>query len=167
MGYDLRITRKETWTDTGNEISIDEFERYLKTDIEFSYPSKMGPNYAEWKSPNSSYTSWLCWDSGDVYTKNPEPEFIDKMESVAKALQAKVVGDDGEIYETAELTIQPEKLPEGSVMRAGTFRWEDLPAWKQAAILVITLALFQVVRDRKSTRLNSSHLKLSRMPSSA
>ena len=39
--------------------------------------------------------------------------------------------------------------------------------FKQVAFMMIGLALIYFLQDRKSTRLNSSHLRLSRMPSSA
>ena len=50
--------------------------------------------------------------------------------------------------------------------------WAAVPAWLQAwrgSHIVITTIMFNFVAsaDRKSTRLNSSHVALSRMPSSA
>ncbi len=105
MGYDLHITRREDWFDTGHDISHADFLVYLHGDKEFTYPSSLGAHYADWKSPVSGHQSWLCWREGQLETKNPEPEFVDKMVAVAKALEAKVQGDEGEIYESsADLT---------------------------------------------------------------
>jgi hypothetical protein len=98
MGYDLHVTRRKNWLDSGDDISLEEFTAYVRKDPEFTYPSKMGGHYAEWKSPKTDYESWLCWEAGSIQTKNPEPEFIDKMIAVGKAFGAEVQGDDGEVY---------------------------------------------------------------------
>jgi hypothetical protein len=45
---------------------------------------------ADWRSPETGYESWLCWSDGQIDTKNPVPEFIDKMAAVARDLHAKV-----------------------------------------------------------------------------
>ena len=39
-----------------------------------------------------------CQTQGDIFTKNPDPSTIEKMISIAKKLNARVQGDDGEIY---------------------------------------------------------------------
>jgi hypothetical protein len=101
MGYDIHITRRAFWIDEGNDITLDEFICYVRSDAEFKYPGLAGDDSANWRSPNSGYESWLCWSDGQIYTKNPEPEFIDKIVSVAKALLAKAQGDDGEVYLSA------------------------------------------------------------------
>ncbi|MDR2983004.1 MAG: hypothetical protein LBV12_12270 [Puniceicoccales bacterium] len=101
MGYQLYITRRKSRLDTGNDISRDEFIAYVSGDPEFKYPSEVGEDYAEWNSPVTDYESWLCWDDGCIHTKNPSPEFIDKMTVLAKKLDARVQGDDLEIYESS------------------------------------------------------------------
>lgn len=150
MGYDLHITRRQSWTDTGDDISIEDFERYLKSDPEFSYPSPMGANYAEWKSPETAYESWLCWDEGRIYSKNPEPELVEKMVVVAKALRAKVEGDDGEIYESATKIDQSggsvAAIAVPSASFGAPFRWEALPLWKRLVLTIVALGLFQLLR---------------------
>lgn len=98
MGYDLHITRRESWLDDGNDITKAEYEALIRTDSEFTYPSGLGDGYAEWTSPKSGYKSWLYWNEGRIQTKNPKPEFIDKMVHFAKLLQANVQGDEGEVY---------------------------------------------------------------------
>jgi hypothetical protein len=111
MGYDLHITRKRNWTDDGDEISFDEFVALVKGDSEFIYPGLGGPDYADWTSPSTGYKSWLHWDeNGYIQTKNPEPQFIDKMVSLSKHLDARVQGDDGEIY-LSSVEILPAAAP--------------------------------------------------------
>ena len=52
--------------------------------------------------PGSKYpTAWLDWDHGDIYTKNPDEPILAKMLLIASALGAKVQGDDGEFYRSA------------------------------------------------------------------
>jgi hypothetical protein len=147
MGYDFHITRREQWFDKGDDIALDEFVRHVRGDTEFHYPGENGDDYADWRSPKTGYESWLCWSNGQIDTKNPEPEFIDKMVAVARELHAKVQGDDGEVYFSAA-EIQKEELePDASVPRPprpapAVFQW---PRWKQlvAAFLLgcVLLAL--------------------------
>ena len=83
MGYDIHITRRKLWFDKGDDIARDEFARHVRSDLEFRYPGENGDDYADWRSPKTGYESWLCWSDGQIDTKNPEPEFIDKMVAVA------------------------------------------------------------------------------------
>lgn len=110
MGYDLHITRRKSWTDKGDDISFAEFVQLVRRDTEFRYPGENGEDCADWRSPKSGYESWLCWSDGDIYTKNPDPEFIDKMVAVSRMLNAVVQGDDGEVYLSAT-EIQTESPP--------------------------------------------------------
>ena len=147
MGYDIHITRRKFWPDEGDDIALDEFVQLVRGDAEFRNPGENGEDYADWRSPKSGYESWLSWWHGQIHTKNPEPEFIDKMVAVARELRAKVQGDDGEIYLSAT-EIQKEELqsPAPSTPTASSapafFGW---PLWKQliAAFLLgcVLLAL--------------------------
>lgn len=101
MGYELHITRRKQWMDDGDDISKEEFIAYVRSDPEFAYPGEGGDDMADWKSPTGGYTTWLWWFEGRVVTKNPEAEFVDKMVAVAKKLNAKVQGDDGETYQSS------------------------------------------------------------------
>jgi hypothetical protein len=145
MGYDIHITRRQDWADPGNDITKDEFVRLVRSDAEFHYPGQNGNDYADWQSPTSDYTSWLCWSNGQIYTKNPEEELIDKMVALARTLQAEVQGDDGEVYESATKTksdeIQEIAQVVASTPPGGTIlKW---PLWKQliAAFLLGCLLL--------------------------
>ena len=147
MGYDIHITRRKLWFDKGDDIARDEFARHVRSDLEFRYPGENGDDYADWRSPKTGYESWLCWSDGQIDTKNPEPEFIDKMVAVARELLAKVQGDDGEVYLSAT-EIQKEEVEPAASLRcpatlaSAVFQW---PLWKQlvAAFLLgcVLLAL--------------------------
>ena len=132
MGYDFHITRRENWLDEGDDITREEFIRYVRDDAEFKHPGKMGEDWADWRSPKSQYESWLSWSDGQIYTKNPEPEFINKMVAVARALGARVQGDDGEIYLSAtEVQDEgPKSAPTAPATKpsGGFSQW---PLWKR------------------------------------
>lgn len=51
-----------------------------------------------WSGPSIYPDPWLDWSEGNIHSKNPDDRLIDKMVEVAKRLNAKVQGDDGEIY---------------------------------------------------------------------
>jgi hypothetical protein len=134
MGYDLHITRREQWIDEGDDITFEEFVSHVRGDAEFTYPGQLGDDSADWRSPKSAYESWLCWSDGQIYTKNPEPEFINKMVTVARALGAKAQGDDGEVYLSAT-EIQRDDPPAAATPSVTApppspafLRW---PLWKQ------------------------------------
>ncbi|ROR46495.1 hypothetical protein [Kitasatospora cineracea] len=81
MGYDVHITRRENWWDEeGQDISTAEWEVLVATD-----PSLvMVP---------------MWWNAGRIVSKNPSDAVIATMCRVAKELDARVQGDDGEYYD--------------------------------------------------------------------
>ncbi len=48
--------------------------------------------------------AWSDHQSGEVSVKNPDEEIIAKMCRIAKALDARVEGDDGEFYDEDQIT---------------------------------------------------------------
>ena len=99
MGYDLHITRKEHWSDEdGSEISLSEWVKYSQNDSDIK-PDPDNPGDENWMIISDSW-SWPIWweKNGELRTKNPEPAAIQKLISIAIALDARVLGDDGEIY---------------------------------------------------------------------
>ncbi|HMK17434.1 MAG TPA: hypothetical protein VK492_04490 [Chitinophagaceae bacterium] len=122
MGYDLHIIRKNNWDDFEEEsnITLDEWLKYINTDSELEltdgYDIKIGqeqyfqnrPGYCEWnahpkyKDPNNR--PWFAYWKGDINTKNPDYETIYKMLSIARQINAKVQGDDGEYYDEKYLS---------------------------------------------------------------
>ncbi|QDU54667.1 hypothetical protein [Aeoliella mucimassa] len=116
MGYDLHITRKEHHFDKdGPAIRLDEWLAYVASDPEMRFDG-----FAEAQLPNgnvlraegeglsvwTAYSghelagnmAWFDYWRGSIIVKNPDPEIIGKMVRIARALGAKVQGDESEIY---------------------------------------------------------------------
>ena len=117
MGYELHITKQENWfdDDDSRQISFDEWMQILADDKEMRLD-----NFAEatttsedtirveseglsvWtkysgNGLNGNY-AWFNYSQGSIVCKNPDDEIIGKMLDIAGRLNAKVQGDDGEIY---------------------------------------------------------------------
>lgn len=92
MGYDFHITRRNDWYDEGADISADEWLKYVESDPELSIDESNGKYFAIWKE------DWLDWRRGEIYTKNPRRKLVEKMIQIANQLNAKVQGDEGEVY---------------------------------------------------------------------
>jgi hypothetical protein len=99
MGYDLHITRKQYWCDeTGPDISLDEWLGYVQGDAEIA-PDPANPGDENWLIVLER-ESWPLWwrATGELYTKNPGDAIVQKLIAIADALNARVIGDDDEIY---------------------------------------------------------------------
>jgi hypothetical protein len=107
MGYQLHITRAETpWED--GHIPREEWLRYVADDPELEVSET---DYAEdrkghreydvvWNAapPNESQRPPLWYSEGRIQTKYPSDAFVEKLKTIAKQLNARVLGDDGELY---------------------------------------------------------------------
>ena len=117
MGYNLHITRKDHWSDPEDKknITIEEWLNYVNGDPElkltngykFAIPSIDDrwidkPGWTEWLShPDAKFEfyPWFDYEDGSIDTKNPDLPTLKKMLSIAEILNAKVQGDDGELYD--------------------------------------------------------------------
>jgi hypothetical protein len=121
MGYDLHITRKENWFDNDPEkdISLAEWCEYVSKDPEMPLD-----NFAEIEFPDGEVLrtekegicvwekysqdgiwqnhAWFSHFQGNIFVKNPDQEIINKMVDIAHGLNAKVQGDEGELYDKAD-----------------------------------------------------------------
>jgi hypothetical protein len=145
MGHELHITRRKVWSDKGDSIQFEEFVNCVRNDPEFTHPGRNGEEFAEWRSAKTGCESWLWYYDGNIYTKNPEPELINKMVAIAKILKATAQGDDGEIYISAtevQWDKAPSSSPAGRVPQSGPApgQW---PLWKIliAAFLLVCVLL--------------------------
>lgn len=109
MGYELHITRRDDWWDEeGSEISRQEWQSVVAADPDLV----MQPIPDGW--PGDAFSSALMttrsergdgiealhWDQGLVSAKHPSNVLIAKMCELARLLEARVQGDDGEYYDS-------------------------------------------------------------------
>ena len=109
MGYDLLITRADFWADNEDaQIRPKEWLEIVKADPELSLVSEIhgqqlnSSYFTAWSGESIHAEPWLDWLDGNIYSKNPDQAIIRKMVSIAKLLQAKVQGEDGEEYDGSE-----------------------------------------------------------------
>jgi hypothetical protein len=99
MGYDIHITRAEHWAENeGREISAEEWLAYVQKDPELKIDEANSEHFAIWSGDVGEPLAWFEWSAGDVATKNPDEATIEKAVSIARHFNAKVQGDDGEVY---------------------------------------------------------------------
>ncbi len=102
MGYDLHITRAEDWTQNLSwQISSNEWLSIIQEDPELVPDPHNGEFAVIWKSAPRSEKGWFDWYQGNVFTTSPDRETVEKMLELANRLEAKVVGDNGELYTSA------------------------------------------------------------------
>jgi len=115
MGYDLHITRRNDWSNDEEQsvdISLGEWLDHIDNDPDLKLSdayrikvpgseteSQVAPGFCDWTGHSSNKELWFDYSYGCISTKNPDDETIKKMLSISKALNAKVQGDDGEVYE--------------------------------------------------------------------
>lgn len=107
MGYDFHITRRQDWIDDGDDITAAEWLAYVERDPELQLLPDQGPYFTRWHGKCEYEEPWFNWDSGQIYTKNPDRAIVDKMVAMARAFGAKVQGDDGETYARGEQIDEP------------------------------------------------------------
>jgi len=139
MGYDVHITRRENWFDEhGLKIELSEWLEYVEADLEMRLDgyaeADLGDgqifrtedkSLAVWRSysghQEDGNKAWMYLFDGSVIAKNPDEEILAKMCRIATELEARVQGDDGELYtednlegvlpETAGDDASPERQP--------------------------------------------------------
>ena len=98
-GYDLHISRKVFWGDDfGPEITFEEWQEHLKIDPQVVRDVANSPQDFMVSIPGESFPLWYRSDLGELFTKNPTDKAITKLEEIARSLNARVQGDDGEFY---------------------------------------------------------------------
>jgi hypothetical protein len=102
MGYDLHITRAEDWTDADDApILRDEWRTLALDDSElFAMPENGDVFFAFGDRDNP--TGWFDWSDGTVFTTGPDRATLEKMLGLAEQLGARVQGDEGEEYTSAD-----------------------------------------------------------------
>lgn len=118
MGYDLHITRKKNWFDeAGPEITAEEWLAYVATDKSLKLDKTAedlrdsGRDASEFGSVNAIWVGWpkheagvsempIWYSEGNIICKNPPVEMVRKMFLIADELNARLVGEEGEEYDS-------------------------------------------------------------------
>ena len=126
MGYDVHVTRKKDWSDkSGEEISLTEWLAHVEGDPELRLDgyaeAGLGnggvlhvddPSMAVWIAhPEHGVRDGMAWiwlSHGNLQAKNPDGPMLKKLWDIAQLLDAKVQGDDGELYDSAGSIISDE-----------------------------------------------------------
>jgi hypothetical protein len=101
MGYDFHITRRKYYHDEdGPSITEEEWKALVEADPELEFRDSDNPLFATWNGKSEYPDPWFDYwaEYGRIDTKNPDNPIIAKMLEMAKKLNAKVQGDDGEVY---------------------------------------------------------------------
>ncbi len=107
MGYDVHMVKTDHWQNAGeNPITKEQADEIIAADKELSWSQK---DYVDTKDENGRVTRYFAinWKnvpcflcSGDQITcSNASPEQVIKLVLISKSIGAKVIGDDGEIYD--------------------------------------------------------------------
>ncbi|WP_327399496.1 hypothetical protein OG194_04385 [Streptomyces sp. NBC_01288] len=111
MAHEIHITRREDCDGCGGEhgpqITAGEWAAVVAADAELSMtPAPLGcTGPAQWSAllnthpDESRLGTALHWSARGIGGKNPSDFLIAKMREVARALGARVRGDDGEFYD--------------------------------------------------------------------
>ncbi len=105
MGYDLHITRKEYWfdEDKDKEISLEEWQQIVAEDNDLIVDEINTADYDivyvghDLRGVKGNHACFW-YNEGNIEAKNPDEVVITKMVKIATLLNAKVQGDDGELY---------------------------------------------------------------------
>ena len=119
MGYDLHIVRCDHGTDAASHpISKDDIDALVSSDPELAWSKD---DFVEMRDSETNLIAryyailWnnvplFIWLRHQVTCKNPDDKQIAKMVRMAEALNARVVGDDGERYEMRRSFLGKQKV---------------------------------------------------------
>lgn len=98
-GYDVHITRKAFWADTsGLRITLAEWRAYVQSDSQVASDSANRPTDFLVTVNGATFPLLYKSDLGELHIKDPTDEVVHKLEDIARAMRARVQGDDGELY---------------------------------------------------------------------
>jgi hypothetical protein len=96
-GYDVHITRKQNWSDDkGPRIERKEWDRYWHHHADVRRDLQNTEDDFIVSIASETFPLWFNPRIGELFTKDPSPEAVEKMKQIAKALKAQAQGDEGE-----------------------------------------------------------------------
>lgn len=101
MGYELHITRAFMIFDSERYPILDaEVDALVRAEADLADgPRQPGVRYIDWIADAGEGHHSLRFDCGKLAIKHPRPAFIRRMIELAARLDARVIGDDGLVYE--------------------------------------------------------------------
>lgn len=114
MGYELHIHRGEDWSELSEQegVSLAEWHGYVEEADDFrmddaaeaSTPDGAvirieSPGIAVWTGHPEGVVAWFSFDDDQIVVKSPDEAMIVRAREIARALGARVQGDDGEFYD--------------------------------------------------------------------
>ncbi len=107
MGYQVYITQADDWaSNEGYFIEPSEWINLIERDESLRLAEDNGPYFALWEGDPNEPDAWLDLVDGNITTKNPSESMLRKMLEIADLLDARVQGDDGEVYDGTATTLQ-------------------------------------------------------------
>jgi hypothetical protein len=117
MGYNVYITRASSFLDTQSfPILESEWLAVAGIDPDLKLSSH---GYIEQQGQDGQIEKIYAWNyvahpdrppfwfmNGAIETKNPDEQTVAKMVTLAEKLQAKVIGEEGEVYSTSDADLQ-------------------------------------------------------------
>ena len=98
MGYEVHITRSADWTESeGQPITREEWRALVSGDPDLGPDPENGSDDFLFLSHSVEPTP-LHWWRGEVHSKDPDDEAIQKMIAIARTLACYVQGDDFTVY---------------------------------------------------------------------
>ena len=117
MAYDLHVVRTADWLDAStNPISKDEIDHLITTDSTLAWSNQ---DFVDMKSDGETVrycmiewngVSCFWWYHDQIVCSGADEAQIGKLLSIAAALSASVLGDDGEKYELRKTLFGSEKI---------------------------------------------------------
>lgn len=106
MGYDLHIVRTEDWLDAAKTpVTKSEVDAVIAGDPELAWSAT---DYVDMADNSGTVTRyWMMtwrgeaivgWYRDQILSSNPDEAKIAKLVQIARSLDARVIGDDGEVY---------------------------------------------------------------------
>jgi hypothetical protein len=106
MGYTLHMTRAADWTESAaRPITADEWAEYVSRERSLASRPEGG---VEWMPSPGAEPLFLDWHEGRVDCHGADEATADLLVAHARALGAKVLGDEGEEYPRAVPSAQEE-----------------------------------------------------------
>jgi hypothetical protein len=106
MGYELHITRAQVdWDEDQHPIDAEEWLNLVANDDTLKVIQNDNYEYirTDWTpAEKPHHGDYFAWHHGRISTKYPPKSAFLKMLQLAELLGGRVLGDDGELYKTAD-----------------------------------------------------------------